>query len=201
MPVTAEGTWKPSSPKFLAPQIFSTVTAKAHGCNHVTKGCVLSLYNLWGACLERQTLGLHQKKKKNYEYLGQGQKSCLLNKQEQVILTEADFELHPFRTKCLKRKCIWKQGQFPLPSQSHRSISFWDLGQVPYFFFTFFLSAYPFSFSRKVLICQKSGLFLKLAVHFAWSPALAIWAEGTGQENRPSEQNIQEGKDGVGRAA
>lgn len=38
-----EGTWKPSSPKFLAPQIFSTLMAKAHGCNSVTEGCVLYL--------------------------------------------------------------------------------------------------------------------------------------------------------------
>lgn len=32
------------------------------------------------------------------------------------------------------------------------------------------------------------SFFLKGAVHFAWSPALSIWAEGTGQENRLSEK-------------
>lgn len=71
---------------------------------------------------------------------------------------------------------------FSLPSQAYCSTFSWDLGQVSYMF-TFSSPFYPFSSSRTVLVCQKTGLFFKANSLLLWGSS-SIWVEGTGQVAR-----------------
>ena len=190
------------SPKFLAPQVPSALIAKAHGYNR--EGYVLNLESLGCLIKKADSWASHTHTHTHththpFWICGLGQEICLLNKRAQIILSEADFELHPFRTKSLKRKSTWKWQQYPPPSQNHWSISSWDLGMAPYFL-TYLLPFYPFSSLRKFLICQTFGLFCMLSVTLAWwfcaihlgkgdqARGPDKWAEQNREERTPLEE-------------